>query len=126
MRRRSQSRYSNVKPRVTQKRRRSHGDAQHDSPPRDLADVPDLDCVDRGSTPGDRAVNKAEYPFLGVVAHEYRSAVTDIDACISTAIAICSTTDPDRAATLEACRIAVLQGLDVIDGILAPNRSKES
>ncbi len=70
-------------------------------------------------------MHRAEYPMLGIVLVNYRDAVQLIDGCLTTAMDISKVTDPDKAASIAACRIAVLQSLDVIDGLLG-GKSVES
>lgn len=71
-------------------------------------------------------MNKSECAMLGVVLVEYRDAVQMIDGCLVAATDISKYVDPEKAATIAACRIAILQALDVAEGLLADRRRKES
>ena len=68
----------------------------------------------------------AEFPMLGIVLVDYRDAVQMIDGCLTSATTISQPFDPDKAATIEACRIAIMQSLEVVDGLLADKRRKDS
>jgi hypothetical protein len=70
-------------------------------------------------------VNKAEFTMLGVVLVEYRDAVQMLDGCLTTAMDISQATNPDLAATIAACRLALLQGCEVVDGLLAEGRPRK-
>ena len=70
--------------------------------------------------------HRAEFPYLGVVLMEYRDAVQIIDGCLTTAKQISAEFDPDKAASILACHEALLQALDVVDGLLEDRRRKDS
>jgi hypothetical protein len=47
-------------------------------------------------------VNRAEFPMLGVLRHEYVQGVQYVDGCLTTAARLYQDIDPGRAATIEA------------------------
>lgn len=67
----------------------------------------------------DRRSVAAEFPMLGVLLHEYRDAVNHVEGCLLAAASISQPVDPERAAVIDRCRIAVMQGLSIIDDLLA-------
>jgi hypothetical protein len=71
-------------------------------------------------------VNAAEYAALGVVLMKYRDAVDHVDASLLTAMAICAETDPAKAAHLAASRVAVLDALMVVDGLLEGGKQRRA
>ena len=64
--------------------------------------------------------------MLGIVLVDYRDAVQMIDGCLTSALQITKDTDPDKAASILACHEALLQALDVVDGLLEDRRRKDS
>jgi hypothetical protein len=72
-------------------------------------------------------VNRAEFPMLGVLRHEYTQGVQYVDGCLTTAARLYQDIDPGRAATIEACRLAAMQALhDLADLIASVEERKAS
>jgi hypothetical protein len=51
--------------------------------------------------------------------HQYLDAVRDVDAWLSAARQLHASTDPNRAATIEACRLAAMQQLHELADLIA-------
>ena len=71
-------------------------------------------------------MNAAEFTALGVVLMKYRDAVDHVDASLMTAVLICDETDPAKAEHIGVARVALLDALMVVDGLLEGRQGKES
>lgn len=69
-------------------------------------------------------MNRAEFGMLGLVVHQYRGAIQHVDGLLTTAAHIHSHGDRDRAATIEACRIAAMHALNELTELIANERER--
>jgi hypothetical protein len=69
-------------------------------------------------------LSAAEFGALGPLRHQYVAGVQFVDGCLTAAAHIHSHGDRDRAATIEACRIAAMHALNELTELIANERER--
>jgi hypothetical protein len=57
--------------------------------------------------------------MLGLLRHEYVQGIQYVDGCLTTAAYLYQGIDRERAATIEACRLAAMQSLHELADLIA-------
>jgi hypothetical protein len=69
-------------------------------------------------------LSAAEFGALGPLRHQYVAGVQFVDGCLTAAARIHAASDLDRAATIEACRLAAIKALNDLAELIASERER--